>query len=150
MKTQRLWEASAPNGSDYVFPNTCHCTLVLDTAEPGEGQHSSCDAPAGVWTPHMMSITQSQFHLLHHGHTPTTEAKALSPPLWAVIKTRGAGGAWCGSKRTVLGDRELSVGEWWTHTQPGKWDSLIRHQLLHFTGRELFIDTASFIYFLTA
>lgn len=31
-----------------------------------------------------------------------------------------------------------------------KWDSLIRLQLLHFTRRKLFIDTASFIYFLNA
>lgn len=100
-----LWKAPAPNSSDHVSPNTCHCTLVLDIAEPGAGQHCSCKAPAGIWTSRMMSITQNQFlRCLHHGHTPTTEAKSLSPPLWPVVTTGGAGGTvWF--KRTALGDR---------------------------------------------
>lgn len=87
--------------------------------------------------------------LLHCGHKPAVVVKVPSSPRWPVVPGRAANNAWCVPARV----------SWWQSSAEGsgehtasvfKWDSLIRLQLLHFTRRKLFIDAASFIYFLNA
>lgn len=141
--TLHLWGAPTPNGSDHISPNTCHYTLVQDTAEPGAGRCSSCDAPAVVRISRMNFVfcTMATHRLQRWKPRPHRCGLWSWPEGLAVHGVVRQGLSWM---------TELGGGERWTHTQAGKWDSLIRLQLLHFTRKELFIDTASFIYFLNA